>query len=161
MRQSCNHSTLLQTYFYKFYGRVGVISWLLFHLIWKNYFIYWDFDSKSWIMDFFTRFHSWKKTTKQLFLCTIFPFLAHCAYWTDNFFYFRKLIIRLLLPFLFTDFEIQSMLYVLYNVLYVPIYVHIYTYFVREYWNFLFKILLCFWKVKTAFNEKNLMLYHD
>ena len=30
--------------------------WLLFHLIWKNYVLYWDFDSKNWIMAFFTRF---------------------------------------------------------------------------------------------------------
>ena len=35
---------------------VGIISWLLFHLIWKNYILYWDFDSKSWIVAFFTRF---------------------------------------------------------------------------------------------------------
>ena len=31
-------------------------SWLLFHRIWKNCFLYWDFDSKSWIVDFFTHF---------------------------------------------------------------------------------------------------------
>ena len=42
--------------FSKFYGKVGVISWFLFHLIWKNYILYWDFDLKSWIVDFFTRF---------------------------------------------------------------------------------------------------------
>ena len=54
--------------FPKFYGKVDVISWLLFHHIWKNYVLYWDFDSKSWIMDFFHSFHSWKNTTKQLFL---------------------------------------------------------------------------------------------
>ena len=42
--------------FSKFYGKIGVISWLLFHLIWKNYVLYWDIDSKSWIVDFFTRF---------------------------------------------------------------------------------------------------------
>ena len=40
----------------KFYGKVGVISWFLFHLIWKNYILYWDFDLKSWIVDFLTRF---------------------------------------------------------------------------------------------------------
>ena len=28
------------------------IYWLLFHLIWKNYIQYWDFGSKSWIVDF-------------------------------------------------------------------------------------------------------------
>ena len=39
------------------YGtKVGIISWILFHLIWKNYVLYWDFDLKSWIVDFFTRF---------------------------------------------------------------------------------------------------------
>ena len=42
--------------FSKFYGKVGVIFWFLFHLIWKNYVLYWDFDLKSWIVDFFTRF---------------------------------------------------------------------------------------------------------
>jgi len=42
--------------FSKFYGKLGVISWFLFHLIWKNYVLYCDFDWKSWIMDFFTRF---------------------------------------------------------------------------------------------------------
>ena len=30
--------------FSKFYGKVGVLSWLLFHLIWKNYVLNWDFD---------------------------------------------------------------------------------------------------------------------
>ena len=40
--------------FSKFYGKVGVISWFLFHLIWKNYVLYWDFDLKGWIVDFFT-----------------------------------------------------------------------------------------------------------
>ena len=43
------------TYISKFYGKVGVLSWILFHLIWKNYFLYWDFDLKSWIVDYFTR----------------------------------------------------------------------------------------------------------
>ena len=43
-------------YFSKFYGKVGVLSWLLFNFIWKNYVLNWDFDSKSWIVDFFTRF---------------------------------------------------------------------------------------------------------
>ena len=27
-----------------------------FPFIWKNYVLYWDFDLKSWIVDFFTRF---------------------------------------------------------------------------------------------------------
>ena len=57
-----------KVFFTKFYGKVGVISWLLFLLIWKNYVLNWDFDSKSWIVDFFHSFHSWKNTTKQLFL---------------------------------------------------------------------------------------------
>ena len=43
-------------FFSKFYGKVGVISWFLFHLIWQNYILYWDFDLKSWIVDFFTCF---------------------------------------------------------------------------------------------------------
>ena len=43
-------------YISKFYGKVDVLLWLLFHLIWKNYVLNWDFDSKSWIVDFFTRF---------------------------------------------------------------------------------------------------------
>ena len=47
---------MLYAIFSKFYGKVGVISWFLFHLIWKNYILYWDFDLKSWIVDFFTRF---------------------------------------------------------------------------------------------------------
>ena len=43
--------------FSKFYGKVGAISWSpLFYLICKNYVLYWDFDLKSWIVDFFTRF---------------------------------------------------------------------------------------------------------
>ena len=46
----------VQTTFSKFYGKVGVITWFLFHLIWKNYVLYWDFDLKSWIVDFFTGF---------------------------------------------------------------------------------------------------------
>ena len=32
-------------FFRKFYyGKVGVIFWLFFHLIWKNYVLYWDLD---------------------------------------------------------------------------------------------------------------------
>ena len=31
----------------KFYGKVGVISCLLFHLIWKNYLLYWGFSLKN------------------------------------------------------------------------------------------------------------------
>ena len=49
---------LLETaadHFSKFYGKVGVISWFLFHLTFY-YVLYWDFDLKSWIVDFFTRF---------------------------------------------------------------------------------------------------------
>ena len=59
------------TSFSKFYGKVGVISWLLFHLIWKNYVLYWDFDSKSWIVDFFTRF-THEKTPQNNFSCQNF-----------------------------------------------------------------------------------------
>ena len=42
--------------FSKFYGKVGVISWFLFRLIWKNYVLYQDFDLKSWIVYFLTCF---------------------------------------------------------------------------------------------------------
>ena len=56
---NCTLKNLLNTkmtmYFSKFYGKVGVISWFLFHLIWKNYVLYWDFDLKSWIVDCFTK----------------------------------------------------------------------------------------------------------
>ena len=51
--------------FSKFYGKVSVISWFLFHLIWKNYVLYWYFNLKSWIVDFFTRFTR-EKTPQQL-----------------------------------------------------------------------------------------------
>ena len=44
----------------------GVIYWILFHLIWKNYVLYWDFDLKSWIVDFFTPF-IWEKTPQNNF----------------------------------------------------------------------------------------------
>ena len=54
---------LLEMNFSKFYGNVGVIFLFLFHLIWKNY---WEFDLKSWIVDFFTRFTR-KKTTQNNF----------------------------------------------------------------------------------------------
>ena len=37
----------------KFYGKVShILSWLLFHLIWKNYVLYWYFNSKSGIAAF-------------------------------------------------------------------------------------------------------------
>ena len=39
---------------------------LLFHLIWKNYVLYRDFDLKSWIVDFLTRF-TWEKTPQNNF----------------------------------------------------------------------------------------------
>ena len=57
--------------FSKFYGKVGLISWLLFHLIWKNYVLYWDFDLKSWIVDFFTCFTR-EKTPQNNFSCQNF-----------------------------------------------------------------------------------------
>ena len=42
-------------HFSKFYGKVGVISWLLFHFIWKNYVLNWDWI-ELWIFhSFFTR----------------------------------------------------------------------------------------------------------
>ena len=41
--------------FFKWDGNVTKISHLLFHVIWKNYILYWDLDKKSWIVNFFTR----------------------------------------------------------------------------------------------------------
>ena len=53
---------LLPTFFSKFYeNEVGVISWFLFHLIWKNYVLYWDFDFEKLNCGFFHSFHSRKK----------------------------------------------------------------------------------------------------
>ena len=46
----CIHSSVFQI----FYDDREIK--LLFHLIWKNYILYWDFDFKSWIVDFFTCF---------------------------------------------------------------------------------------------------------
>ena len=65
---SCIQNTVFYkvVVFSKFYGKVGVISWFLFHLIWKNYVLYWDFDLKSWIVDFFTCF-IWEKTPQNNF----------------------------------------------------------------------------------------------
>ena len=57
LRSSFWHSEELhKIIFSKFYGKVGIIPWFLFHLIWKNYVLSWDFDLKSWIVDFFTCF---------------------------------------------------------------------------------------------------------
>ena len=39
---------------FNFYLRFIWYLKLLFHLIWKNYVLYWDFDLKSWIVDFFS-----------------------------------------------------------------------------------------------------------
>ena len=51
-KKVCNNILDVVVYnFSKFYGKVGAISWFLFHLIWKNYVLYWDFYLKSWIMD--------------------------------------------------------------------------------------------------------------
>ena len=55
-QNTCSAKNWLNKFFSKFYGKVGVISWLLFHLIWRTYVLYWHFDLKSWIVDFFTRF---------------------------------------------------------------------------------------------------------
>ena len=54
----CLHffSCLFRHVFSKFYGKIGVISWWHFRFIWKNYVLYWDFDLKSWIVDFLTHF---------------------------------------------------------------------------------------------------------
>ena len=45
-------NSIIKCFFFKFYGKVGVISWFLFHIIWKNYVLYWDFDLKIWIVIF-------------------------------------------------------------------------------------------------------------
>ena len=42
----------------KFYGKVGVISRLLFDLFLKNYILYWDFELKFWIVVFLHMSHS-------------------------------------------------------------------------------------------------------
>ena len=71
----CNlepNESCLKFFFSKFYGKLGIISCLLFHLIWKHYILYWDFDSKSLNCGFFHSFHYWKKTTKQFFSLALF-----------------------------------------------------------------------------------------
>ena len=52
--------------FSKFYGKVGVIFWILFHLNGKSYVLYWYFDLKSWFVDFFMCF-TWEKTPQNNF----------------------------------------------------------------------------------------------
>ena len=54
---SCHNFSVENSYFQ--------ISWLLFHLIWKNYVLYIDFDSKSWIV----AFSLFKKDHKTNFSC--------------------------------------------------------------------------------------------
>ena len=85
------------------YGKVGVIFWLLFHLIWKNYVLYWDFDLKSWFVDFFHSFHSWKNTTKQLFLSKfqcrkLFNVYVYCLYFYGDSVCFQKITYGILYP---------------------------------------------------------------
>ena len=63
--------SILGKVFSKFYGKVDIIFWLLFHLIWKNYVLYWDFVLKSWIVDFFTHF-THEKTPQNNFSCQNF-----------------------------------------------------------------------------------------
>ena len=101
--------------FSKFYGKVGVIFWFLFHLIWKNYVLYWGFDLKSWIVNFSTRFTQ-EKTPQNKFSSQNFSVennylagiifskekIGHCL----NFFiepkitFHRKLITQFLLYFI-------------------------------------------------------------
>ena len=59
--------------FFKFHGIVqctyillGIISWLLFYLIWENCVLHWDFDLKFWIVDVYTHITHKKYHTKQL-----------------------------------------------------------------------------------------------
>ena len=44
---------------------MGYLGFLI-HLIWNNNILYWDFDLKSWIVDFFTHF-TWEKTPQNNF----------------------------------------------------------------------------------------------
>ena len=73
--------------FSKFYGKVGVITWFLFHLIWKNYVLYWDFDLKSWIVDFFTHFTR-EKTPQNNFSSQNFSVENNYFFITNIIFYF-------------------------------------------------------------------------
>ena len=93
--------------FSKFYEKVGVISWLLFHLIWKNYVLYWDFDWKSWIVDFFTHFTHEKKTTKQLYVEKS----------EQKFFLLHKILHSKLLPLL--KFWLEKLICIFFNTFYI------------------------------------------
>ena len=60
---NCTLKNLLNTkmtmYFSKFYGKVGVISWFLFHLIWKNYVLILTWKVELWIFSLVSqRFHN-------------------------------------------------------------------------------------------------------
>jgi len=83
--------------FSKFYGKVGVIFWLLFHLIWKkSVLVHRYFDPKSWIVDFFTYVSLIKNNPQNNFsrqnfsvekttiFALFFHFLAHFVFifWT-------------------------------------------------------------------------------
>ena len=48
------------------YILLGIISWLLFYLIWENCVLHWDFDLKFWIVDVYTHITHKKYHTKQL-----------------------------------------------------------------------------------------------
>ena len=78
-----DHIQVYLKIFSKFYAKVGAISWLLFHLIWKNYVLNWDFVMKSWIVDFFTPFIQ-KKHRKNNFSWQTFSI-------DNNYFFFALL----------------------------------------------------------------------
>ena len=58
--------------FSKFYGIIGVLSWLLFHVIWKNYVLYAEIlTRKVELCFFFTRF-THEKSPQNNFSCQNF-----------------------------------------------------------------------------------------
>ena len=109
--------------FSKFYGKVGVISWFLFHLIRKNYVLYWDFDMKSWIVDFFTRFTR-KKTPQNNFSSQNFSvennYVYYCFHWfavlkRDNATFLVKIILCEFLKYINWPFKFYFMMILLFH----------------------------------------------
>ena len=96
--------------FSKFYGKVGVIFWFLFHLISKNYVLYWDFDFKSWIVDFFTSFTQ-EKTPQNNFSSQNFSVENNYFLFYPPMMPFCVLIKTNLINFCSNTFEFFSMMY--------------------------------------------------
>ena len=87
-------TSIIRSSFTKFYRKiVSVISCLLLHLIWKNYVLYWDFDSKSWIVDFFTH----EKIPQNIFSCQKFSvennYFSNFKFFPAKFFWSFKIIL--------------------------------------------------------------------